>query len=151
MNYGEKLKELREFNNLSQYDIAKILKIKRSTYNQFEQQYDIIPIKRLNEIANIFDCSIDYILGLTNSKKYKSYRKEIDMKLSQERIKKLRKDYSLTQIKLANILNTSQSVIAGFEGGRNIIATPFLYELCKKYHVSADYLLGKTDDHQELL
>ncbi len=151
MNYGEKLKELREFNNLSQYDIAKILKIKRSSYNQFEQQYDIIPIKRLNEIANIFDCSIDYILGLTNSKKYKSYRKEIDMKLSQERIKKLRKDYSLTQIKLANILNTSQSVIAGFEGGRNIIATPFLYELCKKYHVSADYLLGKTDDHQELL
>lgn len=151
MNYGEKLKELREFNNLSQYDIAKILKIKRSSYNQFEQQYDIIPIKRLNEIANIFDCSIDYILGLTNSKKYKSYRKEIDMKLSQERIKKLRKDYSITQIKMANILNTSQSVIAGFEGGRNIIATPFLYELCKKYHVSADYLLGKTDDHQELL
>lgn len=151
MNYGEKLKELREFNNLSQYDIAKILKIKRSSYNQFEQQYDIIPIKRLNEIANIFDCSIDYILGLTNSKKYKSYRKEIDMKLSQERIKKLRKDYSLTQIKMANILNTSQSVIAGFEGGRNIIATPFLYALCKKYHVSADYLLGKTDDHQELL
>ena len=78
MNYKERLKELREYNNMSQYDIAKLLNIKRSSYNQFEQQYDIIPIKRLNEVSNIFDCSIDYILGLTNKKKYINSNKEIN-------------------------------------------------------------------------
>ena len=77
MNYKERLKELREYHNLSQYDMAKLLNIKRSSYNQFEQQYDIIPIKRLNEVANIFDCSIDYILRLTNKKKYMNSKKEI--------------------------------------------------------------------------
>ena len=150
MNYKERLKELREYNNMSQYDIAKLLNIKRSSYNQFEQQYDIIPIKRLNEVSNIFDCSIDYILGLTNEKKYINSNKEINEELSQERLKVFRKERKITQVKLASILNTSQSAIVGFERGRNIIATPFLYELCKKYHISADYLLGKIDEPQEL-
>ena len=150
MNYGLKLKELREYNNLSQYDIANLLGIKRSSYNQFEQQYDIIPIKRLNEVANIFNCSIDYILGLNNNKNYNIINKEINLEMSKNRLKALRKEHKLTQNKLAQVLKTTPSVISGFERGRNIIATPFLYQLCKTYHISADYLLGKTNEPQEL-
>ncbi len=52
----------------------------------------------------------------------------------------------MTQDKLAKILNTNQSVIANYERGRTVIATPFLYTICKKYHISADYLLGKIDE-----
>ena len=150
MNYGIKLKELREYNNMSQYDIAKLLNIKRSSYNQFEQQYDIIPIKRLNEVANIFNCSIDYILGLTDQKCYSNLKIEIDKEISKERLRAWRKEKKLTQEKLAQILKTTQSVIVGFERGRNIIATPFLYTICNKYNISADYLLGKIDEPQEL-
>ncbi len=150
MNYGLKLKELREYNNLSQYDIANLLGIKRSSYNQFEQQYDIIPIKRLNEVANIFNCSVDYIFGLTDNKNYNIINKEINLEVSKNRLKTFRKERKITQNKLAQILKTTPSVVSGFERGRNIIATPFLYELCKKYHVSADYLLGKTNEPQEL-
>ena len=150
MNYGLKLKELREYNNLSQYDIANLLGVKRSSYNQFEQQYDIIPIKRLNEVANIFNCSVDYIFGLTDNKNYNIINKEINLEVSKNRLKTFRKERKITQNKLAQILKTTPSVVSGFERGRNIIATPFLYELCKKYHVSADYLLGKTNEPQEL-
>ena len=150
MNYGLKLKELREYNNLSQYDIANLLGIKRSSYNQFEQQYDIIPIKRLNEVANIFNCSIDYILGLTDNKNYNIINKGINLEMSKNRLKTFRKERKITQNKLAQVLKTTPSVVSGFVRGTNIIATPFLYELCKKYHVSADYLLGKTNEPQEL-
>lgn len=143
MNYGIKLKELREYNNMSQYDVAELLDIKRSSYNQFEQQYDIIPIKRLNQLANIFHCSIDYILGLADTKNYQGSRLEIDTTLSKERLKQFRKEHGLTQDKLAKLLETTQSVVCGFEKGRNLIATPFLYTICHKYHVSADYLLGR--------
>ena len=150
MNYGKRLKELREYYNMSQYDVAKLLNIKRSSYNQFEQQYDIIPIKRLNEVSNVFHCSIDYILGLSNEKRYTDLKSEIDIDISKNRLKQFRKDNHLTQQKLANILETTQSVIVGFENERNIIATPFLYQICKTYHISADYLLGKIDEPQEL-
>ena len=150
MNYKERLKELREYNNMSQYDIAKLLNIKRSSYNQFEQQYDIIPIKRLNEVSNIFDCSIDYILGLTNIKKYINSNKEINEELSQERLKTFRKERKITQVKLASILNTVQPVIANYEKGKYLISIPFLYTICKKYNISADYLLGKIDSPKYL-
>lgn len=145
MNYGTRLKELRAIFKLSQNDVANLLNIKRSSYNQFEQQYDIIPIKRLNELANIFNCSIDYILNLNNNKIYKNSRKDIDIIISKTRLKEFRKMNNLTQEKLAKVLETTQSVVAGFEKGRNLIATPFLYTICKKYNVSADYLLGKID------
>jgi transcriptional regulator with XRE-family HTH domain len=150
MNYGEKLKELREYNNLSQSDVAKSIGISRSAYNQFEQQYDIIPIKRLNDVANFFNCSVDYILGLSNNKKYLNSKKDIDINISKERLRIFRKEHKLTQDKLAKILETTQSVVAGFERGRNFIATPFLYTICKKYNISADYLLGKIDTPKEL-
>ena len=62
-----------------------------------------------------------------------------------KRLKELRKEFKLTQDKLAKLLETTQSVVCGFEKGRNLIATPFLYTICHKYHVSADYLLGRID------
>ena len=65
---------------------------------------------------------------------------------SGNRLKEFRKENKLTQTKLASILNTTQSVIADYERGRYFISTPFLYTICKKYNISADYLLGRIDN-----
>ncbi len=145
MNYGIQLKTLREEQNLTQEETAKLINIKRSLYNQYEQQYDIIPIYRLNDLANVFDVSIDYLLQITSNRKYLNNKKEISLEDTKTRLKEFRKEHNLTQQKLASILNTNQSVIANYERGRNIIATPFLYTICKKYNISADYLLGKSN------
>ena len=92
-------------------------------------------------------------LDLSDETKYKLKNilcKEINEELSQERLKAFRKNRKITQQKLAKILQTTHSVIGGYERGRNIIATPFLYTICQKYNLSADYLLGKIDEPQEL-
>ncbi len=146
MNYRGRFLELREENNFSQRDIAKLLKISKSAYNQFEQQYTIIPIQRLNDVANIFDVSIDYLLGFTDKRKYKVMKKELDKKVVGERLKNFRKEYKLTQEKLANKIDTTHQVISRYERGTYIIATSFLYAICKKFEVSADYLLGRIDE-----
>lgn len=148
--YGKKIKELREKENISQKELAAALNITRSAINQFEQQYDIIPIKRLNQIANFFNVSIDYLLGFTKIKIYNDLRHEIDIELSSFRLKAFRKERALTQVKLAQKLGISRSIIVFHESKRTIMGTPFLYTLCKKYHISADYLLGKIDEPQEL-
>ena len=148
--YGKRIKELREKENVSQKQLGEALGISRSSINQFEQQYDIIPIKRLNQIANYFNVSIDYLLGLTNIKNYKENKNEINRKISSQRLKAFRKKNNLTQNSLAQKLNISRSIIVYHENKRTIIGTPFLYELCKKYNLSADYLLGKIDEPQEL-
>lgn len=150
LSYGNKIKELREKENVSQRKLAEYMGIQRSSYNQFEQQYDIIPIKRLNQVANYFNVSIDYLFDLTIHPQYNNSHQDIDMEKSSQRLKEFRKKNKLTQNKLSLKLNASPSVLAHHENKRTPLATPYLYTICKIYNVSADYLLGKIDEPQDL-
>lgn len=144
--YPAKLKELRERIGLTRTEIAKIIGIDRSQYGHYENDYVTIPIKHLISLANYYKVSIDYILGLNTVKQYKKSIPQINNKISGERLKKLRKEYKLSQTDLANFLNTAFSTISSYERGINTIATNYLYALSKKYHISADYLLGRIDN-----
>lgn len=146
MIYNKKLIELREKNELKQYDIANILNIYKGLYNQYETEYAIMPIKHLNTLCNYFNVSFDYLFGLTNKLNYKENINEIDCLKSGNRIKEFRKENKITQERLASELNMARSALANYERGRTVIATPFLYTICKKYQISADYLLGKIDE-----
>ncbi len=146
MIYNKRLIELREKNELKQYDIANILNIYKGLYNQYETEYAIIPIKHLNTLCNYFNVSFDYLFGLTNKLNYKENINEIDSLKSGNRIKEFRKENKITQERLASELNMARSALANYERGRTVIATPFLYTICKKYQISADYLLGKIDE-----
>ncbi len=141
------IKDLRENDNLLQRDIANLLGIKRSTYASYETERDTIPIKHLNKLCNYFNISIDYALGLSKEMKYENLRPEINKELLIERIKTLRKENKLTQIKMASILNISRSTWTGYEQGKYQIPTLYLYEIAKRYHISIDYLLGKVDQN----
>ena len=111
--------------------------------DRWETNNELIPIKRLIEFCELYHVSLDYTLGLTNQ------NNKINTNFNSEkyklRLREFRKEFKLTQEKLANILNTNKSVLCGYEKGRYIIATPFLYTICSKYNISADYLLGRTD------
>lgn len=144
MNYADRLRDLRENKNLTQTEIAEILGISISLYSRYEKQGQIIPIKHLNSLANYFNVSLDYLLGFESNNNYSS-NKDINLKKAGTRLKEFRCKHKLTQEKLANILNTTHSTISAYEAGITLITTPFLYTICKKYHESADYLLGKTD------
>ena len=149
MEYNNRLLELRTCINLTQEDIAKILKISRTTYKDYELQTSIIPIKHLVTLSKYFDVSIDYLFEFTKLVQYENV-KDVDKIEAGKRLKEFRKENKLTQQKLASILNTTFSSIAFNEKGRNLIATPFLYTICKRYNISADYLLGKIDNPKYL-
>ena len=150
MLYKERLNELREEKNLKQKELAKVIDTDRSVYGRYEKEYQIIPIKHLNTLCNYFNVSLDYIFNFTNDKNYKGAKEEIDKNNMGNKLKDMRKENSLTQEKLADLLKTSQSTIADYERGKNYIPTPFLYTICKKYNISADYLLGKIDNPKYL-
>ena len=94
--------------------------------------------------------SLHRFFSFTNTKQYKDYNKDLNIDLFKLRLKEFRKENKLTQVNLANELNTVQQVISNYEKGKHIIATPFLYEICKKYKISADYLIGKIDEPKYL-
>ena len=146
MEYTTIIKELREELNIKQKEIANILNISRGLYSQYEIADKIIFVYHLNTLSNYFNVPIDYLLGLTSQKKKVTSKSQIDINSFAQRFKIIRKELGLTQEKLANFLNTSHSVISAYENGKTLILTSFLYNFCLKYNISADYLLGKTNE-----
>ncbi len=63
-----------------------------------------------------------------------------------KRIRDLREDADLTQLDVAEVLGTSQTMYARYERGANELPIRHLIALCHLYNVSADYILGLTDD-----
>lgn len=144
VNMFYNLKRIRESYDLTQREMAKLLKISKSSYNYFETGEHIIPLKHLNTFCNLFHVSMDYVCGLTDvnihsNKKYKLNNKVIGQKLKKIRLKK-----KLTQIELAKLLNTSQSNISSYESGKTLILTAFIFNFAKIFDVSLDYLTGRS-------
>ena len=63
-----------------------------------------------------------------------------------ERLKNLREDRDLTQEELGKLLNKSQQGYNHIEAGRAELKIDDLITLCKYYGLSADYLIGLTDE-----
>ncbi len=145
-----RLRYLRESKKIIQTDIANILNISKSQYCIYETERVTIPIKHLITLINYFNVSLDYIFEFTNTKQYKNINRDINKDAISKRLKEFRKENKLTQTDLAKILNTTFSTISSYECKLNIISTNYLYEICKKYNISADYLLGRIDNPKYL-
>ena len=150
MNYTLRMQEIRVLHNMNQLNIEKILNISKYTYSHYETQDAIIPLKHLLKFCNYFNVSVDYILGFSNTPSYPNMHKNSDKIIIGNNLKMFRKLNHISQSELAKELNLNQSTISEYEKGNKLISTPNLYRLCKKYNISADYLLGKTDNPKYL-
>ncbi len=61
-----RLKDLREDNDYTQEEIAKILNCKQNTYQQYETEKRQIPLDAIKKLAILYKTSVDYIIRLTN-------------------------------------------------------------------------------------
>lgn len=68
MYYTERLKELREDNDLTQEQVANAIGIKREQYRRYETGINEIKAGHIIKFARFYNVSADYILGLSNDK-----------------------------------------------------------------------------------
>ena len=61
------------------------------------------------------------------------------------RIKTLRERDNMTQEKLGKLLNVQKAAISKYENNIVPLTDETISKLCDIFHVSSDYLLGKTD------
>lgn len=64
-----RLKELREDNDIYQKDIAKYLNVDQSNYSKYELEKINIPMEILKKLADYYNTSIDYLLYRTDERK----------------------------------------------------------------------------------
>ena len=62
-----------------------------------------------------------------------------------QRLREVREDRDLSQAEVGKVLNKSQQGYSHIENGRAELKIEDLITLCKFYHLSADYLIGLTD------
>lgn len=63
----DRIKRLREQKSMTQAELAKRLGITRASVNGWEMGLSVPSTQRLVELADIFDVSIDFLLGRKNS------------------------------------------------------------------------------------
>ena len=64
----QRIRDLREDNDLTQHQIATLLNISQSTYSRYENGELDIYIQMLIKLANYYDTSIDYLVNITDIK-----------------------------------------------------------------------------------
>ena len=64
-----RLKEIREDRDLSQNEIAKILNTSQVQYSRYETGIRLIPIDKLNILADFYNTSVDYLICRTDERK----------------------------------------------------------------------------------
>lgn len=75
---------------------------------------------------------------------------EIMQKYYYQRLRDIREDNEKTQKDIAEVLNTTYQYYSAYERGIRDLPCHHLKTLAKFYNISADYLLGLTDEPRKL-
>lgn len=93
-------------------------------------------------IADYFNVSADYLIGLTDSP-------DIEKSTANEsflsRFESLKKEYGYSDYAVSKKLHTSTSYTTRWKKHNSIPSLNNLIILAEIFHVSLDYLLGRTD------
>lgn len=69
MTFGQKLKYLRTEKNLTQTQLANLLKLSKANISKYESDSVEPNLETLTMISKIFDVSLDYLLSMDSTKK----------------------------------------------------------------------------------
>ncbi|WP_208586119.1 helix-turn-helix domain-containing protein [Gracilibacillus suaedae] len=98
--FRERLKNLREEKELMQEEVAKKLNISTSAYGYYEQGRNEPSLETIKQLAEIFDVTADYLLGLIDTKQH-PVRFSEELMLTEDEIKTvhlMKKEHLLEQI-----------------------------------------------------
>ena len=143
--YLNNLKRLREEKELTQQTLSTELGFKRSTYNSWERNEVMIPLKKADKLSSFYKVSFSYIYGISNKLIYDNNIKEFDYDILLKNLNKLRKENNDTYEVLGKILDCTRQTSQRYFSGEIIIPIDILIKLSKYYKIDIDTLCGKND------
>ncbi len=143
--FDNNLKYCREELEMTQAELGYVFGVSDASVRSWENAKDPMPLTKLIKFCNLYDYSLDYVVGLTRRNikygKFETNKIQIGNKL-----KELRNMLNLTQQKLADECKIVQTTYSGYETGHYLINTANLYYICKTYNISIDWVVGRSKD-----
>jgi len=139
-----RLKDLRNDNDLSQKEIGQLLGVADNSYSRYEAEIINISTKHLKKLANYYNVSIDYIFFRTDIRN--SYKESIYQNSNDNRLKELRLSKNKTQKSLANELNMPFRTYLKYENMTRPLNTLILNIFADYFNTSIDYIIFNTDE-----
>ena len=137
------LRFCREDIGMTQKELGYVFGVSDRAIRSWESGSENIPLIKLMKFCNLYDFSLDYVVGLRRGNicygKFESDKFKIGKKL-----KELRTSLNLTQEKLSDDCKIAQTTYSDYERGRTLITTDKLYYICKTYNISMDYIVGRS-------
>lgn len=67
----EKLRDLREDNDLTQENVAKFLGTSQTMYARYERGANELPVRHLKKLCELYNVSADFLMGVKHDEKRK--------------------------------------------------------------------------------
>lgn len=77
-------------------------------------------------------------------------RRTFDLAVFSQRIELLRTEQGMTKRRFALFVGTSSSVVSWWDKGRNSPSVYMIFQIARAFDVSADWLLGLTDERKKI-
>jgi transcriptional regulator with XRE-family HTH domain len=156
---GNRIKELRIENNLTQEELGEKFNLGKSTISNYENNNRLLDIEILIKYAEYFNVSVDYIACTSNSKLPESSKfkllsnKNISelFKVFSERVKNLMFINELTSEDISNKINISKADFFNYIIGTDYPSMDTLKKITKVLNTTLDYLFGIQEEHSKIL
>lgn len=93
MNYYQRIRDIREDNDIKQLEIAEMLNIKQSDYSKYELGKHMMGIDKYIKLAKYYNVSLDYLAGIIDTPRPLNENKVIETKTLTQKEKKLLNAY----------------------------------------------------------
>ncbi|MGN1201324.1 MAG: helix-turn-helix domain-containing protein [Candidatus Caccovivens sp.] len=143
MRFAEVLNDLMIDKDITIKELAELTKINLSTLYKYFKHDTIPDLERAIILSDFFNCSINFLLGLSDKKEIKI---EITGKSFVENYKYLLKEFKTNNYNVCKELNIDWNSIYKWNKGK----TPkmkILIEFAKYFGTSVEFLVGRTKNY----
>lgn len=134
--FGNRLRELRVSEGITQFQMAVILDTSKSNISKYEAGTVEPGMEKINEIARFFKVTTDYLFGMAKG----------GNTMLGKRINELRRASGMTQEELGKKLGVIKQTVSSWENDSSEPNHAATIALAKLFGVTTDYLLGAEGD-----
>lgn len=140
--FAERLSDLLFEANLNPPKFSKILKCGRVTINRYVSGSKMPSVDMLVKIADYFQCSTDYLVGLEDEDYQQNFIKCPKFK---DRLPILLKHCHITRYKLQQLSGISESTLYYWSKGKTKPTIDKLIKIADVLNCTLDFVIGRTD------